>query len=77
MQKDEILPFMTRFPLEKLHLFGQEGITPPCVEKIMSQPKEIIELWLDLCEKVWEREDLLNYSEHLMDVGRKMIVKKE
>ena len=47
--KDEILPFMTQFPLEKLHLFGQEGIIAPCEDKIMSQPKEIIDLWLELC----------------------------
>jgi len=69
--KDEILPFMEQFPLRKLHLFGQEGITAPCERNIMSQTKEIIDKWLDLCEKVWEREDILNYSEHLMYVGRK------
>ena len=70
-QQNEILPFMAQFPLEKLHLFGQEGITSPCEGNIMSQPKEIVDLWLDLCEKMWEREDLLSWSEHLMYVGRK------
>jgi SAM-dependent methyltransferase len=68
----EILPFMSRFPLEKLHLFGQESIISPCENNIMSQPENIINLWLDLCEKLWEREDLLSWSEHLMYVGRKM-----
>ncbi|MCL2776231.1 MAG: methyltransferase domain-containing protein [Oscillospiraceae bacterium] len=72
IEKDEILPFMAQFPLEKLHLFGQESITSPCENNIMSQPKEIIKLWLDLCEKLWEREDLLSWSEHLMYVGRKI-----
>ena len=72
IEKDEILPFMSRFPLEKLHLFGQESIISPCENNIMSQPKEIIDLWLDLCEKLWEREDLLSWSEHLMYIGRKI-----
>ena len=68
----EILPFMSQFPLEKLHLFGQESILSPCEENIMSQSKEIVNFWLDLCEKLCEREDLLSWSEHLMYVGRKI-----
>ena len=68
----DILPFMSQFSLEKLHLFGQESITSPCENNIMSQPKEIIDLWFDLCERIWEREDLLSWSEHLMYVGRKI-----
>jgi SAM-dependent methyltransferase len=68
----EILPFMSRFDLEKLHLFGQESIMSPCESNIMSQSKEIVGAWLDLCEKLWDREDLLSWSEHLMYVGRKL-----
>lgn len=71
MEQNEILPFMGQFPLEKLHLFGQESITPPCEGNIMSQPQNIIDSWLDICEKLWEREELLSWSEHLMYVGRK------
>jgi len=70
IQKDEMLPFMARFPLEKLHFFGQEGITSPCEQNLTAQP-EVAEAWLDLSERLWERDDLLNYSEHLMYVGRK------
>ena len=68
----EILPFMSQFPLDKLHLFGQEGIISPCEANIMSQPKEIIDAWLNLCEMIWERGDLLSWSEHLMYVGKKI-----
>ena len=71
MEQTKILPFMERFPLKKLHLFGQESITSPCERNIMSQSPEIINAWLDLCEKIWEREDLLSWSEHLMYIGRK------
>lgn len=71
IEPSEILPFFERFPLEKLHLFGQEGITAPLERNIMSQSAEVVERWLGFAEKLWEREDLLNYSEHLMYVGRK------
>ena len=68
----EVLPFMARFPLEKLHFFGQEGIMSPCEQNLMSQPLELVSAWLDLAEKLSEREDLLSWSEHLMYVGRKI-----
>jgi len=71
MEQSKIIPFMAQFSLEKLHLFGQESITSPCEENIMSQSPEIIETWLTLCEKLWEREDLLSWAEHIMYVGRK------
>jgi len=71
----EVLPFMAQFPLGKLHLFGQEGVTSPCEENIMAQPQEVINLWLDLSEAVWEREEFLSYSQHLMYVGRKICEK--
>jgi 2-polyprenyl-3-methyl-5-hydroxy-6-metoxy-1,4-benzoquinol methylase len=72
IEQSEILPFMTQFSLKKLHFFGQEGIMSPCEKNIMSQPKEIVDLWLDLCEKTCEREELLSWSEHLMYVGQKI-----
>ena len=72
IEQSEILPFMAQFPLEKMHFFGQEGILSPCESNIMSQPKEIINQWLNLCENLWEREEFLSWAEHLMYVGRKI-----
>ncbi len=71
-KQDEILPFMNQFPLKKLHFIGQEGITSPCESNIMCQTEEIIKLWLDMCEKVCEREELLSWAEHLMYIGEKV-----
>ncbi len=67
----EVLPFMSRFGLEKLHYFGQESITSPCEDKIFSVSPEVSAAWLDMAERLCERESLLNWSEHLMYVGRK------
>ncbi|MEG0767354.1 MAG: class I SAM-dependent methyltransferase [Clostridia bacterium] len=72
VQQAEIMPFMARFPLEKLHLFGQEGILSPCEAHIASQGPEVMDAWLDLSEAIGEREELLSWSEHLMYVGRKL-----
>jgi len=71
INQNEILPFMNRFPLEKLHLFGQESVLAPNVEKFMEQPPEVKEAMLDLAEKLIEKEEYLSWSEHLMYVGRK------
>lgn len=68
----EVLPFMAQFPLDKLHFFGQEGITGPCEKNILAQSPEVIEMWLNFSEAIWEREEYLSYSEHLMYVGRKI-----
>ena len=70
IEQSEILPFMEKFSLEKLHLFGQDGLMLPCENNIMSQPRAIIDSWLDMCEKLWDREELLSWSEHIMYVGK-------
>ena len=71
IELSEVLPLMEQFPLDKLHLFCQEGVMSPCEDKLMSQPQEIIDAWLDLCESIWDREELLSWGEHIMYVGRK------
>jgi 2-polyprenyl-3-methyl-5-hydroxy-6-metoxy-1,4-benzoquinol methylase len=63
--------FMGQFGLEKLHLFGQEGITAPCGENILASSPDSIKRWLDISEKVCERENLLCFAEHYMYIGRK------
>lgn len=73
IQQREVMPFMAQFPLQKLHFFGQEGITSPCESNLMQQSQPIVEAWLDMAEKLAEREDLLSWAEHLMYVGRKNI----
>ena len=71
IQQDEVLPFMAQFPLEKLHLIGQEGGLSHCEGNILAQPPEKLAAWFDLAEQLAERPDLLNWSEHIMYIGRK------
>lgn len=71
IQQSEILPFMAQFPLKKLHLLAQEGMLSPCESNVFAQPQHIIDAWLDLNEKLCEREELLSWGEHLLYIGRK------
>ncbi len=66
----DVLPFMSRFALEKLHLFGQESITSPCENNIYACDKNVIKRWTELAIATCEREEFLSYSEHLMYIGR-------
>ena len=70
IEQSEILPFMRRFPLEKLHLFGQQGIMLPYEDSIMTQSKAVVDSWLDMCERLWEREEFFSWSTNLMYVGK-------
>ena len=71
IRQQDVLPFMAQFPLEKLHLFGSEGLMSPCEQSFLSQPKDVFDAWVDLSEKVCERENLLSFAEHFQYVGRK------
>jgi len=66
-----ILPFMEQFPLEKLHLFGQEGILAPNEIELLQRDQEEIDCWIEIAKKYLEIPELLSYSEHAMYIGRK------
>ncbi|MCL2108884.1 MAG: class I SAM-dependent methyltransferase [Oscillospiraceae bacterium] len=68
---DKILPFMEQFPLKKLHLFAQEGISAPFIHRIMALPQDIIDKWFEISLAVCEKQEFLAFSEHLMFVGEK------
>lgn len=72
IHQKEVLPFMAQFPLEKLHLFSQEGIMAPCEANIFKSGEAVVQAWLDVCEQVCEREELLAYAEHFMYIGKKI-----
>jgi len=71
INQHKVLPFMEQFGLEKLHLFGQEGVLAPNVYTFMEQPPEVKEALLDISEKLYEKEEYLSWAEHLMYIGRK------
>lgn len=67
----QILPFMEQFPLQKLHLFGQEGFLAPNEHELLQRSPGEIQTWLTLARRYLELPELLSYSEHAMYIGRK------
>ena len=66
-----VLPFMERFPLEKLHLVASEGVCAPYRDRILAQTPEVRDKWLALSLALCEREDFFAMTEHFLYVGRK------
>lgn len=66
-----ILPLMEQFDLDKVHFLSCESILAPSMNLLKQQPQQVIDKWLDFAEQVCEREDLMNFAEHLMYIGRK------
>lgn len=66
-----ILPFMERFGLKKLHFFGQEGILAPNYRDILSRDRAETDTWITLAKKYLEVPELLSWSEHAMYIGQK------
>ena len=66
-----ILPFMERFPLKKLHLFGQEGFLAPNKLQLRERSPEEVAQWVELAKQCIEVPELLSWSEHIMYIGEK------
>ncbi|MEH7237983.1 methyltransferase domain-containing protein [Bacillus sp. JJ1562] len=66
-----VLPFFNQFNLKKLHLLNSESFLYLREPELLEQQPEVINAWLDLAEKVCEREDLLSLAEHIMYIGKK------
>jgi len=71
INRHNLLPFMSQFGMEKLHLFGQEGVLAPNVHTFMEQSPEVKEGLLKISEKLYEKEEYLSWTEHLMYIGCK------
>ena len=66
-----IEPFMAQFPLDKLHLFPQEGFLAPNKLQIMERDPEEIRKWVELAKRYLELPELLSWGEHIMYIGQK------
>lgn len=67
----QIEPFMQPFNLEKLHLFGQEGILALNENQVLLYPKEEYDQWIETAKKFLDIPEFLAFSEHAMYIGRK------
>lgn len=66
-----ILPFMAQFPLNKLHLFSQEGFLAPNKKQLVERDPEEVRQWVELAKRYIELPELLSWAEHIMYIGEK------
>lgn len=66
-----IMPFMERFPLRKLHLVASEGVSAPFKDRILERSPEVRDKWLALSLALCEREEFFSFAEHFLYVGQK------
>lgn len=71
VSQQQIEPFMEQFGLQKLHLFGQEGILALNEKQLLQFPKEEYDLWIETAKRFLEIPKFLAFSEHAMYIGRK------
>ena len=67
-----ILPFLERFPLNKLHLFSQEGFLAPCKYQLLERDAAEVRAWVELAKRYLELPELLSWAEHIMYIGEKV-----
>lgn len=67
----EIEPFFKELGLEKVTLFGQEGITATRLSFIEKASQEVRDFYLEKSLKLCEVEQFFPYSSHLMYIGKK------
>ena len=68
----DILPFMERFPLEKLRLLSSESMLAPCSDRIYGCSEDVYQEWLRIGVALAEREESFGLTEHLLYIGRKI-----
>ena len=72
-RRQDILPFMDGFGLEKLHFLSAEGMLSPYEANLQAQPPAVLAAWIDYAEQLCERQDILSFAEHYLYIGRKPI----
>lgn len=67
-----IAPFMAQFPLQQLHLFGQESFLSPNKAEILKRSPEEIQAWMELAKRYLEQPSFLSWAEHILYIGEKI-----
>lgn len=72
-EQEKIAPFFDSLGLEKITLFGQEGVTATRLGDIEASSEEVRKFYLNLSLRLCEKPKYFAYSSHLMYVGKKKV----
>jgi len=67
----EIEEFFDECGLEKITIFGQEGITATRLMDLEKAPEDVRNYWIEISLKLCENKKYFPYSSHIMYVGKK------
>jgi len=68
---DEIEDFFNECGLEKVTIFGQEGIAATRLMDLEKAPEEVRNYWLEISLRLCENKKYFPYSSHIMYIGRR------
>lgn len=70
IDNDEIIPFFERLGMQKITMFGQEGITAPRLRYLESGSEEVRKYYLDVSLRLCEKSKYFAYSSHILYIGK-------
>ena len=70
-RKEDVDSLMAGFDIERLHYIGTDLLTKYIGDTVESFDDETFELYIDYCLAVCEREDMIGFSNHTLDIFRK------
>lgn len=68
----DIEPFMSRFPVEKLALAGVEGLFAQSEERLKQLDREIMDQWIEFSFAYSTHPSFVGSCQHILYVGRKI-----
>ena len=68
---NSVVPFMKRLPVDKRHLFGQEGFPTPNKFDIITRSRDEVDRRLELAKRYIDLPEMLNWPEHARYIGPK------
>ena len=74
-RKEDVDSLMAGFDIERLHYIGTDLLTKYIGDTVESFDDETFELYIDYCLAVCEREDMIGFSNHTLDIFRKGDIK--
>lgn len=70
--QNEVMEFMSKYPLKRLHFFAQEGIISMKQRESTNWSEDVRNAWLDVAFALCELPELIGYAQHLMYIGQKL-----
>lgn len=69
---EDMHAFCDSLPLKQVCLFGQEGVLGSRIRQVQALDEPQRSTWINLADRLCEREEYLNHSAHILFIGEKV-----